>query len=53
MAKKTSVSRILRKTQKTLVTDKGRVKFGKRKGLFGKGPVDVYGGETVMKKRKK
>lgn len=53
MAKKTSTTQLLRKIQKTLVKDKGRVAFGRRKGLLGKGPVDVYGGETVMKKKKK
>ncbi len=53
MAKKTSVSRLLRKIQKTTVKEKGRVRYGRRKGLMGKESVDVFGGESVLKKRKK
>ncbi|MDO8641979.1 MAG: hypothetical protein Q7R76_00095 [Candidatus Woesearchaeota archaeon] len=53
MAKKTSVSQVLRKTQKTVVSDKGRVTFGKRKGLMGKGPADIFGGDSPLPKKRK
>ena len=54
MAKKTSLSQVLRKNQKTAVLDKGRVEFGKRKGLMGKEPADIFGGDSpIVKKRKR
>ncbi len=53
MAKKTSLTKVLRKTQKTAVLHKGRVELGRRKGLMGKEPVDIMGGGSVLKKRKK
>ena len=53
MAKKTSLTKILRKTQKTAVLNKGRVKLGRREGQMGKEPVDIMGGGSVLKKKKR